>query len=214
MSQSLPRGISRADILAILLVTTAVATAATVEFTESLTRARVARTQSDLRELAVAIEAYEIDHLVPPNDVGNGWPWYLPNAITTPVAYLSEIPSDPFRLASHWGTPNFYSRRHRYVNYIAGRDRWCDWGVPFGSCDDGVATGGWILSVRRFHPLTGADDWNEELMWLGAWKLSGAGPDGSSSYPFFDGYLLYDPTNGTISTGDIVHTERLGPVLP
>jgi hypothetical protein len=202
MTTPRPRGFSRTDILAIFLITATVATAASVDFIDSLTRTRVARSQADLRELAVAIDAYVVDHRVPPNDIGNGWPWYLPDAITTPVAYLDEIPSDAFRLAAHWETPYFYSRRHRYVNYIAGRDVWPDWGLQFG---------GWIDGIRStLTPL----EWNETMQWLGDWKLSGVGPDAVSNLPFLDGYALYDPTNGTVSIGDIVHTQRLGPVLP
>ncbi|MBN1475562.1 hypothetical protein JXA47_02300 [Candidatus Sumerlaeota bacterium] len=212
MTPSLPRGNTRIDILAVMLIIAAVAAAASVDFVESLTRSRVARTQADLRELAVAIDAYVVDHLVPPNDIGNGWPWYVPEMLTTPVGYLSSPRLDPFRVVNaDGGLYHPSARRYRFINCIAGRDLWCDYGTQFGSCSGGVATGGWILGVRD--SLTD-EEWNETLLGLGNWKLSGVGPDGTSSFPFLEGYLLYDPTNGTISTGDIVHTDRLGPVLP
>ncbi len=113
--------------------------------------------------------------------------WYL-NALTTPVAYLRNIPHDPFHAD--------FTGRYRY-----GTD----------------------VDVGRDHPIAGA------------WVLVSDGPDEDkdidpayvvinvlggenrsllyTEYPF-EGlgepllHFVYDPTNGTLSSGDIV---RFGP---
>jgi hypothetical protein len=50
-------------------------------------RARISRVRSDLRSIAIALDAYRLDHQVfPPALEGDELPWPL---LTTPVAYLS-----------------------------------------------------------------------------------------------------------------------------
>ncbi len=56
-------------------------------YVEAQTRSKVARTRADLRTFTFALEAYKIDN--------QEYPFELPR-LTTPVAYLSHIPLDPF----------------------------------------------------------------------------------------------------------------------
>ncbi len=48
----------------------------------------------------------------------------------------------------------------------------------------------------------------------GKWRISSAGPDANAGpYPvsnsFVNVLMLYDPTNGTVSPGDIVRSQKL-----
>ncbi|MFH1741135.1 MAG: prepilin-type N-terminal cleavage/methylation domain-containing protein, partial [bacterium] len=94
---------SRAFTLIELLIVVAIigilAAIAVPNFLGAQTRARVARMDSDMRSMAVAIETYRIDH----NQFPRQPPFNtcilaldgLPE-LTTPVAYLSSIPIDIF----------------------------------------------------------------------------------------------------------------------
>jgi prepilin-type N-terminal cleavage/methylation domain-containing protein len=196
------RGFTLIELLIVVAIIAILAAIAVPNFLEAQTRAKVSRAKADIRSMATAVEAYRIDYNAYPNDTGNGWPWYIPNAVSTPVSYITNAALyDPFR--AH--LTHTYAMRFRYVNYIAGQNAWCDWGVQFGSCTDGVATGGWILSIRN--SLTRPDGWAEAQNLFATWKMSSAGPDRTASFPFLDSDLIYDPTNGTVSAGDIIRSQ-------
>ena len=67
-------------------------------------RARVAQAKADIRTLAMAHEEYFLDNNTYPNE-SEDHPWERPRIeaglfwLTTPVAYLSAVPLDPFRPA-------------------------------------------------------------------------------------------------------------------
>src|SRR5690606_27153010 len=129
---------------------------------------------------------------------GAGFFWYTPNWITSPVAYISSNTIvDPFRdkAASLGSLPANIYGRFRYANY--GR-------------------------AERYltSPPSGAVDGQDYLMGrvpYGSWRLSSAGPDsGAGPWPpstgavvhFPQALLLYDATNGTVSFGDIVRSQK------
>ena len=64
-------------------------------------RSKVARAKNDLRTLATGLEAFHVDNraypevLPPPGEIELGGAWLL-KPLTTPVAYLSSLPADPF----------------------------------------------------------------------------------------------------------------------
>jgi hypothetical protein len=58
----------------------------------------------------------------------------------------------------------------------------------------------WIYANKKI-PSSG---FAEAFRNYGAWRLNGAGPDGDR----LDIKLLYDPTNGTVSNGDIYRTHK------
>ncbi|MBN1478137.1 prepilin-type N-terminal cleavage/methylation domain-containing protein [Candidatus Sumerlaeota bacterium] len=194
-------GFTLIELLIVVAIIAILAAIAVPNFLEAQTRAKVSRAKADIRSLATAIEAYRIDHNAYPNDVELGWPWYVPTALSTPVAYITNaFLLDPFRTAptdstSHLtGISGILTMRFRYVNYIAGRDTWP---VPGG----GTGTHG-VTSEAS------AQDWLDGIENFGQWKLSSAGPDGRASYPFLPSDLIYDATNGTVSQGDIIRSQR------
>src|SRR5690606_23400080 len=75
-------------------------------FMNAQVRALISRTMSDVRAMATAVNMYQIDHNSPPFR-RPGWPCGLCDeseldatyniaGITSPVAYMSTIPFDPF----------------------------------------------------------------------------------------------------------------------
>lgn len=56
-------------------------------FLNAQVRAKIARTQAEVRMISIGLESYRIDNGVYPPSLNN---------LTTPIAYLSQVPSDPF----------------------------------------------------------------------------------------------------------------------
>lgn len=203
------------ELLIVVAIIAILAAIAVPNFLEAQVRAKVSRTKADMRTLATALEAFRVDHnRYPPmwsrqNGTGPEFfgiyanlgdplftlehiPEGFPKAtLTTPVAYLSSALKDPFR-----------------VSEIDG-DRMIGWG--YGT-DYPSANEAWVLES------TGPD-----MVGGSASRPRAGGNDGSSfvqlyrflgPLPTKELFIVgrvssgwtgsYDPTNGTVSAGDIV----------
>lgn len=192
------RGFTLIELLIVVAIIAILAAIAVPNFMEAQVRAKVSRTKTDLRSLAVALESYRTDsNLYPP--VGNtSFPstfdvltpfTYRLKAITSPVAYITTLPHDPFARA---GQPE-------------GN------GLPFIDPAYSYAPGNLYFGSA---PLFGGNTFRGSVF-----SVSGRGPD---RYILFGNYCMahptaqsdgalargsYDATNGTISEGDVI---RLG----
>jgi prepilin-type N-terminal cleavage/methylation domain-containing protein len=183
------------ELLIVVAIISILAAIAVPNFLDAHTRASVAKTKADMRSIVTAIVSYEVDH----NDVLTYWTepdqrgpqmsfflktdwttggtgWVNPSIgvfLTTPISYMSDIPWDHFNTRA-WTTP---PGKHSSV-----------------------------MMHSKSHTL-------EAFMlppgWRWHWALESAGPNGmwwqdveGESGSIID-YLFYDPTNGTISAGDI-----------
>jgi len=153
----------------------------------------VSRAKADMTSVATAVESYEIDNNdYPGPDIwlisaadGDAY-WYTPNSLTTPISYIaSDTFSDPFRSEdySRSGSAGEYYTRYRYINY-----------------NEDANEVGFITGALRY----------------GKWRLSSGGPDNTATYNgnitggFGDYVEPYDPSNGTVSNGDIVRDQSVG----
>ncbi len=86
------------ELLIVVAIVAILAAIALPNFLEAQMRAKIARVHSDMRSVAVALEAYHTDHPeYPPS--ANPPSWQPPTQtwrLSTPVAYLTAIPHDPF----------------------------------------------------------------------------------------------------------------------
>ncbi|MFH0793840.1 MAG: hypothetical protein V2A74_07385 [bacterium] len=168
-------------------------------------RRSIARTKADMRTIATALSAYAVDNpgYPPPWDLTSGgshiWgttmtpPFHSRTSglLTTPVAYMTDIPFDPFR-SFNPVFPMTLSLRHTYHNF------------------DYFRAGGLIPQPPAENTFTHA------TALAGAWLIYSVGPDKdewnriSFSEPFSNRrvYMDYDPTNGTLSAGNIFHTQK------
>ncbi|HUT25263.1 MAG TPA: prepilin-type N-terminal cleavage/methylation domain-containing protein [Sumerlaeia bacterium] len=187
------RGFTLIELLIVVAIIAILAAIAVPNFLEAQVRSKVSRVTSDLRALATAIEAYRIDNnaYMPYSLWGQHTDSPYLNALSTPVAYITSSASmkDPF-----WGqgdrTVDNTEPRYGYVK------AWPDQaggGAPVlhRLAQEGIDDGYMPSSVQWF------------LVSLGPDKIQNADTGGTPHM-----FLLYDPTNGTRSGGDIY---RWGP---
>ncbi len=102
------------ELLIVVAIIGVLAAIAVPNFLSALTRAKVSRNFSDFKALSTAMFTYQIDHGEfphDPNDVPPGKSWLVNvtmTALTTPLAYMSSIPQDPFssskEVEGYWGS--------------------------------------------------------------------------------------------------------------
>lgn len=197
------KGFTLIELLIVVAIIAILAAIAIPNFLQAQVRAKVSRSQSDLRSLATGLESYRIDwNAYPPDNTTYQWygieryHFYLPRLVhlTTPVAFLSSVPSDPFAQPNN--TADIFRRPYTEVH----SDRLESiLSYDYAQKDPGEwASFEFIASHTLQMPGRGA-----QLQWL----IRGAGPDGMSYYLGDEGCVIYDPTNGTVSQGEIIRSN-------
>jgi type II secretion system protein G len=174
------------ELLIVVAIIVILAAIAVPNYLEAQTRSKVARTRNDLRTLAGALEAYRVDNnLYPRAFLGQALDERL-YRITSPIAYLSALPQDPFFRGTRSGLTGFdpsyvYCSGNVYHGsstlYASTPHLASIYSVSGRGPDGDIFFGGYCMA----HPLA----------LEGKAHLRGA----------------YDPSNGTVSAGDVI---RLG----
>ena len=187
------------ELLIVVAIIAILAMIAVPNFLEAQTRAKVSRAKTDLRSLAVAVEVYRTDD--------NDWP-FGPNAgpspnwrdylwpgwpveygqwfhLTTPISYLSAVPRDSFRRIynEQWDIWQDYYR----VWNLSRTNLSQGWGRPSTAY---AARKGVLVLMASVGPDCVEDvaDGRQYGQQVGV-----------------QGLVIYDPTNGTMSWGDIYY---------
>jgi prepilin-type N-terminal cleavage/methylation domain-containing protein len=212
-------GFTLIELLIVVAIIAILAAIAVPNFLEAQTRSKVSRCKADMRSVATALEAYRVDNTHYPMDA-NYWGPFGPFSgfsgagqlsqtavnqmtvlfpLTSPISYLGRIPLNVF--------PNDFDPAVRGtpagLNYVYQAESWLK--VVAGNHPQWPVRGVWSLSS------VGPD----KIQSLGEYLVFGeevlhTDPDLGHPNPIFGVFVggLYDPTNGTISAGDIV---RIGP---
>jgi len=172
-------------------------------FLEAQVRAKVSRVNNDLRMLATALEAYMVDHNTYPQPCayllrsGDPFRTLAYRALSTPVAYLtSGILPDPFMARGAISG----SMDPAKIAYEMG---FSTPGQRAGDLDNLLQAGTWstrdMFVVHSFGP-----DFNDDTGLSDFGRLNAAGQPNATA-------RIYDPTNGTISKGDVYRVQ--GPAV-
>ena len=212
------RGFTLIELLIVVAIIAILAAIAVPNFLEAQTRSKVARVKADMRTIATAFEAYTVDYnevphrgnvnfglydqgfldIQPFNPHVPSWMLFLPpHLLTTPVAYITSVPYDPFNSSAFRnfmklaGAPLFDAGLVGLMVQVAPLK-----GLPF----------------PELLPSLGLGD-QPWANWPGGkfnWCLMSTGPSLWFDVNYSWGTYYYDPTNGSVSRGDILYYNHVG----
>lgn len=208
------RAFTLIELLIVVAIIAILAAIAVPNFLEAQTRAKVARCKADMRSVTTGIESYRIDWNRYPLNEFNAY-LIIPHTLTTPVAYFTVQPVDPFAQGRDVSMGLFDTEDEllTYWNIITFAE-----GAQFTAM-------GFMVDAQLVDSNAGGN--RRARLKYGDYYLSSVGPDGlqndpatSESTAFLPapttppwGYsfdVSYDPTNGTISFGNIIRTQING----
>jgi len=187
------------ELLIVVAIIGILAAIAIPNFLQAQIRAKVARGVSDLRTIDLALKEYQVDFngFVPCNNFSLALnpgpplpPWPTLELLTTPIEYTKSVSFvDPFKPSGRY-TSGFTPAAVDPDDFISMIYKYALWN------DTGMAQFDDAVMGRWFHlECAGPDRFFHNMSGIYYNTLPSDSP--------LIGRLIYDPTNGTISTGSI-----------
>lgn len=192
------RGFTLIELLVVVAIIAVLAAIAVPNFLEAQTRSKVARVKADQRTVATALESYCVDMNKYPSGRVTGWGDSLTGCwcLTTPVAYVGGFAKDPFDPnSSDYSLGQKYSQK--YFCYQDNSAWATDPAVHLGTRPLGFRRG-WVVESWGPDQKDDGGEWYPPNMAEAKHQATACN-------------FLYDPTNGTVSAGDV---PRYGGDLP
>lgn len=180
------KGFTLIELLIVVAIIAILAAIAIPNFLAAQVRAKVSRAKAELRTIAVGMEAYYVDE--------NSYPIFDATRfmnvglfrLTSPIAYLTSIPIDSFKYRGWWiggnGGPGWYWAYTDSSNFSIPR-----------------AYVLWSNGPDTYNQLPGfktRDQLENDIGIIAPYPAP-------TSWGFIGGSYTYDPSNGTVSYGDI-----------
>lgn len=200
------------ELLIVVAIIAILAAIAVPNFLEAQTRAKISRNKADMRAVSTGIETYHMDWnqypiweahktgaWAPSGTALVSWPFHIwtPSRLSSPIAYMSSIPKDPFQPkvqhptwadpATEWGRGKLYER-HVYL--------------PMAYMMKRTNKPAWYTQALRV-----AGDYIQ--LSNGPDREYYNTPPGAANNDL-RAMRDYDPTNGTISLGNIIRSQKNG----
>jgi len=210
-----PYGFTLIELLIVVAIIGILAAIAVPNFLNAQVKAKLSRGMADMRNLGTAIETFRMDHgyllvdfwdddttlgieritelgVRPFNNSMERTMVQVLAPLSTPVAYMSSIPLDPFNVNAKQGAGSDFLTTS-VGSYIYG--------------DKEAEFPGENHNLKLVLPGN-AEQWGLRPLQMDEWALLGIGPDADWQSRGYSVGIPYQITNGVMSAGDIVY--RLG----
>lgn len=184
------KGFTLIELLIVVAIIGILAAIAIPNFLQAQVRAKVASTQAEMRTAGSALELYRVDNnVLPPMGESPVWSWTCSGDLYQFSARVPNMLSTPIQYVTSIDHDTF-----KDVSEFSGFPELEKRYVYFNFNQFIEACNFSIQSRRRV---------------AGSWMLYSWGPDQINFTTGHPTYLNYDPTNGTISFGNIIRTEKV-----
>jgi len=203
------KGFSLLELMVVVTIIAIMTAIAAVNYQEAIVRSKVSKFYADVKSVEYGIIAYQTDfnEIAPPDrypvpsecdtwDAEPSHPYqsYLTRRITTPTAYLSKLPSDPFpnNNPNDQGTCFPEDRRAFFYSHDTFNRR------EYGGSNSQ------LFVQRAYHHITDIDnDIFRDGRNAAQYMFWSVGPSNERDLTQDDDIIVYDSSNGVISPGDV-----------
>jgi general secretion pathway protein G len=171
------------ELLIVVAIIGILAAIAVPNFLHAQIRAKVARCQADMQAIVTGLESYRTDNSNYPTFLTSGSTYnFILHPLTTPISYIAVVPKDIF---AREASADYFDVNGTYFR------------------GDGIDVRDYLYTF--IDPQS--QPYHAFFRKYGEWVLWGHGPDFCrQSNPD----LIYDPSNGLTSQGDITYSQKEG----